>query len=286
MKVSIVTPSYNQGEFIEDTLRSVQAQEHPDLEHIVVDGGSTDGTLDILRAWEGTYDMRWTSEPDEGHWDAVNKGFDRASGGIVGWLNSDDVYLHQSTIARVVRTFEEQPDADVVYGDALTIDADNRVLEAKRVRDFSYDQLLRGCFLVQPAVFFRRHVVEAEQLRPDLEYALDYEYWLRLAQRFEFRHIPAFLAADRIHGDRKSTTGSDIQTRQSEAIRREYGYEGDRPWGEIPVTDRLLSGLPRRLAATRALIGLRNRDDEAVDLRWGELPSLLHSQLIRPLGTL
>lgn len=273
--VSIVTPSYNQAEFLPFTLQSVKNQDYADVDHVVFDAGSSDGSRKVLAKYEDCYGLSWTSEPDEGHWHAVNKGFDQAGGDVVGWLNSDDAYLHTNTVSKVVEAFEENEDADVVYGNAIEIDKENRVLAAKEVRDFSYRRLLRGCFLIQPAVFFRRHVVEAEKLRPGLEYALDYEYWLRLAQKFEFRRLDDFLAADRVHDARKSTAGADIQREQSEVIRREYGYDGDREWGDIPWADRLWSGIPRSVRAARALLKLRARNDEAFNVCWGRFPTTL-----------
>lgn len=254
-------------------------QGHDPIEHLIIDGDSTDGTQDLLRAAEETYEMSWTSEPDEGQADAVNKGFTEATGDIIGWLNSDDAYLFEDTLDTVVEAFGENPRSDVVYGNAIHINSDNRVIDAKQVRDFSYEKLLDGCFLIQPSVFFRRHVIEEERLRLDIEHALDYEYWLRLSKQYQFLHIDEFLSADRLHQDRKTLAGSDLQEAQSERIRREYGWEGDGKWGDISVSDRLFSGIPRRLAATRALFQLRSREDWALELTWDGWAPLLHRQL-------
>src|SRR3989338_5413748 len=106
--VSIVTASYNQAQFIEETLRSVREQDYPNLEHIVIDGASTDGTVDVLRRYEGTYNMRWISEPDRGHADALCKGFRQATGDILAWLNSDDVYF-PGAVTTAVETFRRHP---------------------------------------------------------------------------------------------------------------------------------------------------------------------------------
>ena len=112
--VSIITPSYNQGMFIEDTILSVKNQDYQNVEHIIIDGGSTDNTMDILKRYEGAYNMRWTSEPDRGQSDARNKGWRASNGQIVGWLNSDDVYLEKNTIGYVVEQFASHQDADIV----------------------------------------------------------------------------------------------------------------------------------------------------------------------------
>jgi glycosyltransferase involved in cell wall biosynthesis len=117
--VSIVTPSYNQGQFIEETTLSVKNQDYPNIEHIVVYGGSTDEILEILKRYEGTYNLRWISEPDEGHADAVNKGFAMAKGEIISWLNSDDVYFDKGTISSVMEAFQRHSEADIVYGNCV-----------------------------------------------------------------------------------------------------------------------------------------------------------------------
>ncbi|HDM78303.1 MAG TPA: glycosyltransferase, partial [Deltaproteobacteria bacterium] len=202
--VSVVTPSYNQGHFIEENILSVKSQDYPNIEHIVIDGGSTDGTVKILKQYEETYNLRWISEPDEGHADAVNKGFAMAKGEIIGWLNSDDVYFDRGTISAVVEAFQKHPEADIIYGDCAYIWEDGTILRVQCVPSFRYSRLLRGCFLEQPAVFFRRHVVEKHKLNKRLKVAIDYEYWLRLGKRYRFVHIPRILAADRNHRGRIS----------------------------------------------------------------------------------
>ncbi|MCK4733699.1 MAG: glycosyltransferase, partial [Methanophagales archaeon] len=114
--VSIITPSYNQGRFIEDALLSVKNQDYPNIEHIIVDGGSIDNTLEILRKYENEYNLRWISEPDEGQSGAVNNGFRMAKGEIIGWVNSDDGYFDVSAISSVVKYFDKYKGADVIYG--------------------------------------------------------------------------------------------------------------------------------------------------------------------------
>jgi glycosyltransferase involved in cell wall biosynthesis len=203
--VSIVTPSYNQAGFIGDTLSSVANQTHPSVEHLVMDGGSTDETLDVLREYEDVdgYDLTWVSQPDEGQSDAINKGFDRTAGDIVAWLNSDDVYFDAGVIARVVDHFDRH-DADVIYGDIAYIDQNSTITAVDVRPDFDRAKLPYRILIGQPATFFRRDVVEAERLDTDLEYSMDYEYWLRLAQRFEFRHVQDVLAGFRSYPEQKS----------------------------------------------------------------------------------
>ena len=201
--VSIVTPSYNQGKFIEDTLLSVKNQDYPNIEHIIVDGSSTDNTIEILKKYEGTYNMQWLSEPDEGQSDAVNKGFKMANGEIIGWINSDDGYFDVSAISSVVKYFNEYKDADIIYGDVIKINEKNVLLFIKKSRKFDYASLKKSCFLEQPAVFFRRNVIDNFELNTNLEIAMDYEYWLRIGKKHKFQYVDRILAVDRTHKKRK-----------------------------------------------------------------------------------
>jgi len=251
-----VTPSFEQGGFIEETIRSVIRQDYPNIEHIVVDGGSTDNTVDILRAYEGAYNLRWISEPDEGHADAVNKGFGMVEGAFIGWLNSDDVYFDRGTIRAVVEAFQEHPEADVVYGDVAYIWEDGTVLRVQCVPRFRYSRLLRGCFLEQPGVFFRRHVVEAHKLNAGLKVAIDYEYWLRIGKRYRFHRVPRILAADRNHRGRISVAQADELRDVAVQLRREYLGQPSLGLRLEWQVDKLLSGLPRRIRGLIVLLRL------------------------------
>jgi len=197
--VSIVTPSYNQGQFIEETILSVKNQSYPYIEHIIVDGGSTDDTLEILRKYEGAYDMRWVSEPDQGQADAVNKGFRMARGRIVGWLNSDDVYFYADTVNKIVKAFERHPQTSVIYGDNAEINKDNLILRIQPRMPFSYALLKRYNLINQPAVFLRSEVVDEIRLDVNLHFALDYDLWLRICAKCMCLHVSEILAAARYH---------------------------------------------------------------------------------------
>lgn len=239
--VSILTPSFNQGRFLRDCLESVARQSYPRIEHIVVDGASTDESLAILA--EADDAVRWISEPDEGQADAVNKAFRLSSGDIVGWVNSDDGLFSVDAIELVVRCFAENAEAGVVYGDAALVEESGRIVRHHRSR-WPAGSLPLASPIVQPAAFFRRSVVEPGEslLRVDLHRLLDYELWLRLRARgVRFVHFPAVLAADRDHPQRKVRTTDELFGSESRQLVDEYG-----PVFGVPRLRRV-GGLTRRV---------------------------------------
>lgn len=218
MRISIVTPSFNQAQFIERTISSVLQQDHGDLEHIVVDGGSTDGTLDILRRYTGR--ITWISEPDRGQAHAINKGLRLATGDIVAWLNSDDTY-EPGAHARVARYFAEHPGCRWVYGKCRIVDEADREIRSYitwyknlLLSRYSFAKLLAENFISQPAVFWRRQLLdEVGYLNEQEHFCMDYEYWLRIGSRYPAGVIEAYLANFRYH--RASKSGS-VDKRQFE----------------------------------------------------------------------
>ncbi len=200
---SIVTPSYNQGEFIERTIQSVLSQSIKPFEYFVFDGGSKDNTIELLKKYESQ--LCWVSEKDNGQTHAVNKGLKKATGDIIGWLNSDDIY-YPGALESVQRFFEENPSVGVVYGRANHIDKEDGVIEAYPTEPWDIERFKSICFLSQPAVFFRRSIVENYGLLDEkLNFCMDYEYWMRLASKgASFAHIPLVLAGSRFYLETKT----------------------------------------------------------------------------------
>lgn len=225
---SIVTPSYNQATFIEEALLSVSRQGRDNVEHLVMDGASTDGTLAVLRQHaersRGAH-VRWRSEPDRGQSDALNKGFNRATGEIIGWLNSDDRY-RSGCFEYIAQVFQQHPDVDFVYGDYTWIDQQGRIFRIRREIEFSYFVLLhhRVPYIASTAAFFRRRILEdGHRLDEDLHYAMDYEFFVRLAARgYRFLHVPAILADFRFQPASKTVTAAHKQAEEIDAIMHRY----------------------------------------------------------------
>jgi len=201
--VSVITPSYNQAAYLEQTIQSVLSQDYAPLEYIVVDGGSTDGSLEIIQKYANRLAW-WVSERDAGQAEAINKGLGRATGEIVAWLNSDDLYL-PGAIAQAAQAFQENPQAGLVFGDAITIEAGGKQIKRLSFGDWGLEDLAGFRIICQPAVFMRREVLQqAGYLDLTYHYLLDHQLWLRIACLAPTRHIPQVWAAARHHADAKN----------------------------------------------------------------------------------
>ena len=201
--ISIVTPSYNQAAFLEQTIKSAIDQDYPRLEHILVDGASTDDSLEIIKKYSAHFAW-WVSEKDNGQADAINKGMSHAKGEIVAWLNSDDCYL-PAAISTAVETFEANPEAVMVYGDMLAIDEKAFVTNTFNYRPLTLDDLLCFEIIGQPAVFMRREAFEnASGLDTSFHFLLDHQLWIKIAMQGQLVHMPQIIAAARYHIDAKN----------------------------------------------------------------------------------
>ena len=201
--VSIITPSFNQAEFLEASLRSVLDQDYPHIEYLVVDGASTDGSVEIIARNAARLEW-WVSEPDSGQAEAINKGFQRAKGEFVAWLNSDDLYL-PGAITQAVAALQAHPQAAFVYGDLDSIRRDGSRFHTIRYQPYQLQDLLSFQMIGQPSVFMRRSLLEqAAFLDPSYHFLLDHHLWLRLAQQGEIVYVPRTWAAARHHSAAKN----------------------------------------------------------------------------------
>jgi len=219
-KISVITPSFNQGAFLERTINSVIKQGYPNLEYIIIDGGSTDNSVEIIRKYE-KYLKYWVSEKDKGQSQAFNKGLKIASGDIIGWLNSDDLYLDRC-IFQGVEYFDRNPAIDIVFSDYYFIDGDNKIIKRRREIPFNYNIYLwtADCYHANCAGFFRRKVFDIiGGINEDLHYGMDYELYLRAAKSgLKFGHLKAYWGAYRMHGQSKSVAGYSLMKNEGETI--------------------------------------------------------------------
>ena len=211
------------GRFLEETIQSVLTQDYPNVEYIVMDAGSTDGTLAILEKYKGR--LEFHSGPDRGTADAINKGFARSHGSVFAYLNADDIYL-AGAISTAVLGLASEPDAGVVYGDANWVDEQGRLLAPYPVRPYDAALLSQECFIAQPAAFVRREAFElAGRMDPDLQFAYDYDLWIRIARLYPLRKIDGILATSRMHQENKTVGQRRKVLRETLGVlQSHYGY--------------------------------------------------------------
>jgi len=209
MKISVITPSFNQAKYLEATIQSVLSQKGVELEYIIIDGGSTDGSLDIINRYSSQL-AYWVSEPDQGQTDAINKGFARATGDILAWLNSDDTYK-PGALAEAVAYLAENPAVGLVYGDCDYIDSEGRVIGRFPAAQTDYRKLRQGyVHIPQQAAFFRGELWrQVGPLDPSFYFAMDYDLWVRLAKTKPVKYLPRVWANFRLHSDAKTISADD-----------------------------------------------------------------------------
>lgn len=200
--VSIITPSFNQVSYLEQTIRSVLEQDYPHIEYIVIDGGSTDKSVDIIRKYEGKL-AYWVSEKDKGQAEAINKGLARATGDIIAWLNSDDYYL-PGAVSAAVKTFDEDTKVVLVYGDMLAVDEKGQTFNQLKYSQLDLEDLLRFQIIGQAAVFMRRSALDNLKLDTSYHFFLDHHLWIQIALRGKILHVPQIWSAARYHSQAKN----------------------------------------------------------------------------------
>lgn len=222
-KISIVTPSLNQGQFIEETIRSVLLQGYPNLEYIIIDGESTDGSVDIIKKYDQWISL-WVSEPDNGQSNAINKGFANASGDLYAWINADDLY-EPSTFSLVAANFLKNPDAVLIYGDCMNIDESGKIFSISKSTNYNRNRLIRYLpnYIAQPTAFFRSLAFDG--LDESLHYAMDYDLWIRLGERGSAIYLSKFLAKFRVHKCSKTFEGITSYWPEVRRISRCHGSE-------------------------------------------------------------
>lgn len=226
-KISVVTPTFNGVTTLRETIESVRSQDYTNWEHIVIDGGSTDGTLDLLRQYPH---LKWVSEKDQGHYHAMNKGIERASGEVVGILNADDCY-RPGTLAKVAEAFAKNPRWDGLFGDIVYVDGEGREIFRREEAAYDYDVLRFGsvCYIIHPTLFVKRSVYQRIGAYRHEKFlnCCDVDFILRLGQSgCQIGHIPQLLANYRLHEHGQSADRRVFQNMQREylAIRKEHGY--------------------------------------------------------------
>lgn len=221
MQFSIITPSYNQAAYLRTCLNSVSRQNYSNVEHIVIDGGSTDGSIEILEEFQ-TKDNRlqFITEPDKGQGDAVNKGFSKANGDIIAWINSDDYYFNTSVFDHVASLFNTNPDVDIIYGGMAYVDKQDNFVHARIPPKYNYSLLTRIAYIGNTNAFYRRKVIDRHLVDPDYHFVIDHEYMLRITKDFKALCTKRMLACFRVHPAAKTQTLSK-QKKDNERKRRD-----------------------------------------------------------------
>lgn len=266
MLVSVLTPSYNQGEWLADNLRSVEKQTYPDIEHIVMDGGSTDDSVQLLAQCGER--VRWKSESDRGQSHALNKAFAASQGDIIGWLNSDDAYVDVRSVESAVELFRRYPDVGVVYGHGLLVNRTNRVLQFLWTPTFNRAAMLRNTFFVQPSVFIRRSVIDSPLVNEGLHYVMDRDLWWRLMDKTEFRRLDMVVGLDRYQPARKT-----LQTGYPEERDRYVEAAGIDPHSKVRAVSRRVQNVLYRLRGIPNIVRLPSSIQPAIELEFGSVTS-------------
>lgn len=226
---SIITPSYNQGMFLEKTIQSVLNQSYENYEYLIIDGGSTDDSVDIIKKYQDQLDY-WISEPDRGHAHAVNKGLKKAQGEWIAYLNSDDVY-HPNALQNLAHFLQTNHQVDMIYGKATCIDSNDNNLGDYPTETWNLDRLAENCFICQPSVFVKRSVLEeVGGFDESVFCSIDYDAWLKIGKKFKVYYLDQYIASTRIYSETLSAKyEKKIILENIKVSRRHMGYAG-REW--------------------------------------------------------
>lgn len=224
-RISIVTPSYNQAKFLEETILSVINQNYDNLEYIIIDGGSNDNSIEIIKKYE-KYLTYWFSEKDGGQTEAINKGLKKITGDIWAFICSDDVYS-KGAFEKCIKTFEDNPKVDAIYGDCNFINSEGIVTRVKKPPKFDRSRLLKGNYIYQPSVFCRNKTIkEFGYFNENLDFGMDYEYWLRISQKKNMMYVDYNFSNYRLHSNSKSMKSIVKQQKDVRDIKINYGVGG------------------------------------------------------------
>jgi len=222
LKISIVTPSYNQAKFLERTILSVLNQNYPNLEYIIIDGGSKDGSVEIIKRYE-KFLSYWISEPDKGQADAIKKGFDKSTGEIIAYINSDDTYLPRSFF-KMAEASQKHFEADLIFGDIYFINEYDQIIGECKLTNLNITHLVyEGICLTQQATFWTKEIYnKVGGLNPKYKFCMDFDLFTRIADMGQLNYIPGHIANFRIHKDSKTSTNLDIWSVEHDEIVRQY----------------------------------------------------------------
>jgi glycosyltransferase involved in cell wall biosynthesis len=224
-KISIVTPSYNQADFLERTILSVLNQNYPNLEYIIIDGGSKDGSVEIIKKYE-KYISFWVSEPDNGQANALNKGFSIATGELVGWQNSDDIFLPYSFV-NIANAYKQNKKFDLFFGNIVFLNGRDEIINDLRFVPFNYRSLLyEGTVLSNQAAFWKRELFEKYGFfNEKYQFCMDYEFWVRIGNHCKFYFVHEYLGGFRLHRTSKTSTIAKSGLQEHYSILEDKGIE-------------------------------------------------------------
>jgi len=229
--LTVVTPAYNQADFLRDTIESVLAQDYPNIEHVVLDDGSTDATPEILKEYTGK--IIWESQKNMGQTPTINKGWAMTKGEIITWLNSDDTFYDSSSVGTGINYLLEHPETGIVFGDSMFTEADGTEIERTRpVIDWTYLKFIKNCenLISQPSAFIRREIIEkVGELDPKFYYFMDWDFWMRAGIYFKIEHTDAILSTYRLHADSKTVAQAKKAAPELEYMYKKYFARDDLP---------------------------------------------------------